>query len=284
MSCCRRQTLIFLKSAVALGHGGSHLNKEPDTLSCESCYATEKDKSILTLRLKQCLFTQGLEIHPKQQLLKQLDEISADPEINVLLIICEQEKKGISEYIRLCDTEHCTDKDEFYFHRFQNAVSDITLKIANLNKFVIFADHREEIPLFLNLSFACDFRIYKNNFSFYNPYLDSNLAPRGGEVFFLSRLLGYKKTMDLFLSNSLYSAEDALQMGLVDDLVDPVGLEAFALGHAHEFAKKPPSLVSALKNLLNGSLQNLNDCLEIEKKMHIQLRNKGLLGRFSDHS
>lgn len=259
------------------------MNNVSDIPACEDYYTTEIVEQVIILRLKQCLFLRSIEIKAKQKFLNLLNEIAEDPKIRVVLIIGEQTTQSVDHYSKLCDAEHCKGDYGLEFYRFQNAVSDITLKIAHLDKFVIYADHRKEIPLFLNLAFACDFRIFQNEFNFYNPYLDSNLAPRGGEVFFISRILGYKKTMDLFLLGKNCNAEDALRVGLVDAVAAKEDLEKTALAHAQEFARKPPYLIGAVKRLLKCSLKNLDDCLEIERKMHLHLRNQGCFNTIECH-
>lgn len=246
-----------------------------DVQACKDFYTTEIVDQVYIFRVGQCLFGSSVEIKAKQKLMNLLDDINENPKIKVVLIIAEQTIQSVHHYIKLCDTEQCEDNFGIQFYRFQNAISDITTKIAHLDKFVIYTDHRKEIPLFLNLAFACDFRIFQTGFNFYNPYLDLNLAPRGGEVFFISRLLGYKKTMDLFLSGKNCMAEDALRVGLVDEVAAKEELEKTALAHAQAFASKPPYLVGAVKRLLKSSLKNLDDCLDIEREMHLHLRNNG---------
>jgi len=60
---------------------------------------------------------------------------------------------------------------------------------VNLNKIVVHADGGRVIPLFMNVSLACDYRIVADNTVFQNPCIELGLAPKGGSGFFLSKML-----------------------------------------------------------------------------------------------
>jgi len=54
----------------------------------------------------------------------------------------------------------------------------------------------------MNIGFACDYRIISNRTVFQYPLLDLGLIPKGGGVYFLSRIVGPNKTMEMLLSGN----------------------------------------------------------------------------------
>jgi len=68
-----------------------------------------------------------------------------------------------------------------------------------LNKIVVHADSGEVIPLFLKVNLACDYRVVAENTVFRNPCLELGLDPKGGGGFFLSKMLGRSKALEVLL-------------------------------------------------------------------------------------
>ena len=118
--------------------------------------------------------------------------------------------------------------------------------------------------MFLNISLACDYRIAADNTVFQNPCLEYGLVPKGGGAFFLSKILGVSKAYKMMLSEEDVRAEEALKLGLVDEVVPLAELQDTALKVAGQFARKPVSSLRCCKRLLNYSFKDLREYLEFE--------------------
>lgn len=214
--------------------------------------------------LRENLLLLATDLDRKDHLLDYIDRISQDSSLNALVIAGSPEKTGAKEYYefyhRLCRLKF--DRNAIY--RMYNAVDQFILKIVGFQKPVIHVDSGQLIPLYLNISLACDYRIISENAVFHNAYIDLGLLPKGGGAFFLSRILGKSKAFDLLLSENEIPAKQALSLGIVDEIVLPDQLENAAIKAADRLSKIPGRTFSGLKRLLSFSEKELAEYLERE--------------------
>jgi 2-(1,2-epoxy-1,2-dihydrophenyl)acetyl-CoA isomerase len=133
-----------------------------------------------------------------------------------------------------------------------------------MNQIVVHADSGKVLPLFFNVSLACDYRIVADNTVFQNPCLEFGLAPKGGGAFFLSKIVGISKAYELLPSEEDITVEEGLNLGVVDEVVPFNALRDAAFKVAEQFARKPARSLRCCKRLLNYSLKNLCEYLEFE--------------------
>ena len=135
-----------------------------------------------------------------------------------------------------------------------------------LDKIVVYADCGEVIQMFLNISFVCDYRIIADDTVFQNAHLDLGLLPKGGGVYFLSKMLGCSKMLQFLIFKDEITASEALQIGIVDKVVKCEELATAAFRVAKQFATKPARTLSGVKRLLNYCRRDLKDYLEFENE------------------
>jgi 2-(1,2-epoxy-1,2-dihydrophenyl)acetyl-CoA isomerase len=76
-----------------------------------------------------------------------------------------------------------------------------------------------------SLALAADFRIAADTATFTPAYLRLGTSPDGGGTFFLPRLVGPSKALEMFLLGRTYPAGDALGLGIVNRVVPAADLE-----------------------------------------------------------
>lgn len=161
--------------------------------------------------------------------------------------------------------------DRHAINRLYNAVNQFILRLVDFNKVIVHADSGKVISLFMNTSLACDYRIVADNTVFQNPCLELELVPKGGEAFFLSKRLGTSKAFEILLSNKDITAQEALRLGIVDKVVPLAELNEAALKIAKDFADKPIRSLAGIKRLLNYSMKELEDYLELESQVLLKM-------------
>ena len=93
------------------------------------------------------------------------------------------------------------------------------------------------------------------------------MAPDAGASVVLPRLVGFRRAMDMLLTNRIVDAEEALAIGLVTRVVDDGALEAEALSVARALAAGPPPALAATKRLLwSGIGLSVDACLPEEAR------------------
>jgi 2-(1,2-epoxy-1,2-dihydrophenyl)acetyl-CoA isomerase len=117
-----------------------------------------------------------------------------------------------------------------------------------------------------SLALACDIRIASEEAFFACAYGRIGASPDGGMTYFLPRVIGPAKALELLLNDPNLSAEDALAAGLVSEVVPADTLMERAREKAAKLAAKAPHYVRMAKLLCGQSLRNsLTDHLQIER-------------------
>jgi len=122
------------------------------------------------------------------------------------------------------------------------------------------------------LALACDLRIGSTNAKFGQPEILLGIIPGGGGTQRLTRLIGPSRAKDLILSGRQVRAEEALRMGLVDEIVDAAELEPRALELARQFAAGPVLAHAIAKRVIDAGLEgSLSDGLELEQRGFVEV-------------
>jgi 2-(1,2-epoxy-1,2-dihydrophenyl)acetyl-CoA isomerase len=117
-----------------------------------------------------------------------------------------------------------------------------------------------------SLALMCDIRIASGNAAFVCAYGRIGASPDGGMTYFLPRVAGPAKALELLLNDPLLSAEQALEMGIVSKVVAPDQLLAEARSKAEKLAAKSPHYVRMAKLLIGQTLDNsLTEQLQVER-------------------
>ncbi len=117
-----------------------------------------------------------------------------------------------------------------------------------------------------SLALACDMRISSSAAFFAPAYGRIGASPDGGMTYFLPRVVGPSKALEILLEDPNLSATDAKELGLVREVVEPDELMASAEALVGELAKKAPHYVRMAKKLVGVSIENsINDHLQLER-------------------
>jgi len=117
-----------------------------------------------------------------------------------------------------------------------------------------------------SLALACDVRIASEEAFFACAYGRIGASPDGGMTYFLPRIIGPSKALELLLNDPNLGAEDALAAGLVSEVVPAGRLMDRARERASELAARAPHYVRMAKFLVHQSLDNgLADHLQLER-------------------
>jgi 2-(1,2-epoxy-1,2-dihydrophenyl)acetyl-CoA isomerase len=104
-----------------------------------------------------------------------------------------------------------------------------------------------------NLALACDLRIAGNDARLGQVFAKIGLHPDWGATYFLPRLVGTARAMELFLDAELVPAERLLALGLVNRVVPAERLQEEARAWAGRIAAAPPLAVARMKQAVYRS-------------------------------
>ncbi len=110
----------------------------------------------------------------------------------------------------------------------------------------------------IGMSFAigCDLTVASDDAYFATAYKAIGLTPDGGQSFFLPRLVGVKKAMELMLLSDRISATEAEALGMLTRVVGRADLDATVDKLAEKIARSSRGSMAGIKRLISGSLQN----------------------------
>ncbi len=117
-----------------------------------------------------------------------------------------------------------------------------------------------------SLALACDFRVAAEGAFLAPAYGRIGASPDGGMTYFLPRVVGPSKALELLLDDPNLKVEDALKMGLVSEVVPADDLMDRAVERATKLAKLAPHYVKMAKSLVGTSLDHsIADHLQLER-------------------
>ncbi len=123
-----------------------------------------------------------------------------------------------------------------------------------------------------DLALACDLRLMSPEAYFQEKFVKIGLMPDGGGTFWLPRLVGLARAMEIILGGEPVNAERALSLGLVNRVVPSETLREETLALAHQLAKGPPLAYAEIKRAMRESLGGTIDAaLDREKVGQIKL-------------
>jgi 2-(1,2-epoxy-1,2-dihydrophenyl)acetyl-CoA isomerase len=118
----------------------------------------------------------------------------------------------------------------------------------------------------MSLALSADIRIASEDAFLAIAYGRIGAAPDGGMTYFLPRVVGPAKALELALNDPNLDARSALEAGLVSEVVPADQLLARAREKAEKLAAKAPYYVRMTKRLLHQSIENsINDHLQLER-------------------
>ena len=154
----------------------------------------------------------------------------------------------------------------------------IVAKLAALEKPVIAAVNGAAAGAGFGLALACDIRYASETARFRLAFIGIGLAPDSGTSYFLPRLIGMGRALELAYTNDLVDAPTALDWGLVNKVLPPDDLLPQARALAARLAAGPTHAYGLTKRaLMHASAGALAEALDYEA--HLQ----DVAGRTSDH-
>jgi len=189
-----------------------------------------------------------------------LDDVAADEDIRVLVITGAGNAfvsgADINELLAL------STQDGWVASRYQQSVFN---KLERLRKPSIAAINGFAMGGGLELALSCTFRLASTKARLGFPELGLGIIPAFGGTQRLTRTVGYCRAAELILRRSIMSGEEALAIGLVNQIAEPDQLLEKAKEWANDLASLSPVAVSLeLELLLNATSQGFDEGLALE--------------------
>ncbi|MEU3273005.1 enoyl-CoA hydratase-related protein [Saccharomonospora sp. NPDC006951] len=124
----------------------------------------------------------------------------------------------------------------------------------------------------LELALTADRRVAGDNVKVGQPEIQLGIIPGAGGTQRLARLIGPSKAKDLIYTGRFVKAEEALALGIVDEVVAPDDVYSVAHKWAAQFANGPAVALRAAKAAIDGGLDlDLRNGLKLETSLFTAL-------------
>jgi len=124
----------------------------------------------------------------------------------------------------------------------------------------------------MEVALGCDRRICGDNAKLGQPEILLGIIPGGGGTQRLARLVGAPKAKDIIFTGRMIRADEALAIGLVDQVVAADDVYTAARTWAEQFVNGPAAALAAAKKAIDGGLDtDLRTGLDLEAEMFAAL-------------
>jgi 2-(1,2-epoxy-1,2-dihydrophenyl)acetyl-CoA isomerase len=154
-------------------------------------------------------------------------------------------------------------------NRLRERYHPIVLGLRGLAKPVLAALNGVTAGAGVSLACACDFRVASSSARLVPAFFGIGLVPDSGATAFLARMLGAERAFAWLASNHAVDADEALALGLVDEVVAPRQLAARAAEWAEQLAQGPTRALGLTKRLL-ADAASMPLALQLEREADAQ--------------
>jgi len=134
------------------------------------------------------------------------------------------------------------------------------------------AIHGTAVGLGAELVMHCDQRFAASNARFGQPEVNINMVPGVGTTQSLARLLGRTKAIRFLYDGTFISTQEALEIGMVDEIVEPEALRETVQKYGEILASKPPESLAAIRQTITLGIDlPFDEGLKIEFESILEL-------------
>lgn len=130
----------------------------------------------------------------------------------------------------------------------------------------------------MSLALACDLRVMSERAYFVSAFVNIGLVPDSGGCYFLPRLVGLAKAMEIATIRDRVTAEEAHRIGLVNRICSAERLDEEAGALAVKLAQLPTRAVGLMKRTMNRGLE-----MDLAQTLEQEAYAQEIAGRTEDH-
>lgn len=161
---------------------------------------------------------------------------------------------------------------------YRDGIQRIPMTMNRVSVPIVAAVNGHAIGAGCDLATMCDIRIAGEDAQFAESFLRVGIIPGDGGAWFLPRVVGQARAMEMLLTGRRIKAPEAVEWGLVSRVVSNDELTAEAMKMAEAVAAQPPVALRAAKRLFRAT-QNMG----LEDSLASAAATQGMLQQMVDH-
>ena len=227
----------------------------------------DRSEGVATLTLNRPESMNSLSVELKEALIGGVAEVASDDSVRAVVLtgagrgFCVGQ--DLREHVALLEANDPSPLETVTRH-----YNPIVTGLARMRVPVVAAVNGMAAGAGAGLAFACDFRIAANSAGFLLAFANVGLTLDSGVSWTLPRIVGSARATALALLAEPITAESALEMGLVNALVEPDRVLSAAQELAARLAAGPTTAYAAIKeSLAFAATATLDEALAMEAEL-----------------
>jgi 3-hydroxypropionyl-coenzyme A dehydratase len=221
----------------------------------------EPQGEIALLRINRPEALNAMNIDVISELSRTVDIVGTDEGIKVVIITGAGEKS----FCAGADISYMMNIDPITAEKYASSAQSVLNKIERLEKPVIAAVNGYALGGGCELAMVCDIRIASSNAKMGQPEVTIGIPPGWGGTQRLMRLVGPAKAKELVFTGRMISAEEALQLGLVNSVISLTSDDNLPPEAPEDNKEKEKERNSQIAKILNNKL--MNECDNLAKQI-----------------
>jgi 3-hydroxypropionyl-coenzyme A dehydratase len=221
----------------------------------------EPQGEIALLRINRPEALNAMNIDVISELSRTVDIVGTDEGIKVVIITGAGEKS----FCAGADISYMVNIDPITAEKYASSAQSVLNKIERLEKPVIAAVNGYALGGGCELAMVCDIRIASSNAKMGQPEVTIGIPPGWGGTQRLMRLVGPAKAKELVFTGRMISAEEALQLGLVNSVISLTSDDNLPPEAPEDNKEKEKERNSQIAKILNNKL--MNECDNLAKQI-----------------
>ncbi len=269
------------QSGVGGAHGPSAAGEDAGVDELQPAVIYERsgpDGSLAVVTINRPDALGAMSIGAKEHLLAAVKEAAADPGVRAVLLASRGRAFCVGQDLRELQAAYASEHTPDLGDVVREYYNPVVQTLMGMAKPVVAAINGAVAGAGLGIALACDIRFAARSAVFATAFTGIGLAGDSGITWNLNRLVGPAKTAALMYLNERISAEGALELGLVNAVVDDELLAGSAQELAQRLAAGPTAAFAAIKQTLAlAATQSLAESLELEATLQQEI------GKTADH-
>ena len=223
---------------------------------------TLDDHRVALLRLNRPQARNALSPEVMERLASELERLDPDPEVRCIVIAGSDEVFAAGADIKAMS-------ERSFAEALRHPAASFWRRVAAIKTPLIAAVSGYALGGGCELALACDMIVASDTAVFGQPEITLGIIPGGGGTQRLARVIGKQRAMELVLTGGRFDAGTALELGLVNKVVEGSDWLAESLALARTVAERPPIAARLAKQAVLAAEETaLSAGLESERRLY----------------
>ncbi|MFT5701969.1 MAG: enoyl-CoA hydratase/carnithine racemase [Desulforhopalus sp.] len=219
----------------------------------------EYESGVAKIRINRPDKLNAIRLQTYRELISAFQAADESPKCHVIVLSGEGGKFSAGN-----DLADLTGDDH---SQLMECVQGIFTTVSKLKKVLVAAVDGVAVGIGTTILLHCDIAIASHGTKFRLPFVNLGVGPEGGSSVLLPHVIGQKMAREVLFTGRFFSAEEALDWGLINRLVEPEKMVDVVAEYTSLLLKQPLLSLLATKALMRESRPDVEELVARELKM-----------------